>query len=254
MSLFKRYLAESVRNSEYHFRIKTIAPLTEENITRLENHLKKYDAVLVQGPRKTPIQESPLDFRDASNVEVTIFDAVLTKPTTSQMLQKEICSMWNIGEGMVVVRTDNDPIELQNEELNFNQQIQNEKKEGAKMAPLLSTLSEYNEDEQIENNTFGDDYNKKFLSRLAQVKAENEKKQEKIAPSYGIEQVSEKIDAVDFNKEYNTVKPVSKGSKDAVVEKNISPAGNLDDDNKKFVKKTNTGKKIERKSNNIRKD
>ncbi len=169
MTLYRKFLKECIR--DYHIRIKTVTEMTDENMDKLEFLLQKYDVQSVDGPRKTVIQEHPLDFYDVINQSVYIIDVVLGLPASSYMLQQEIKETLDIPEKFVVVRADNDPLEMETQKLNA-QALMDENKDGP--AAKLSTDPEYPEQSPSAEELYGDKYNENFVSRLAQAQSKVE--------------------------------------------------------------------------------
>lgn len=160
MSLYKKYLEESLK--EYRYRIKTVFPLETNEQNKIESVLRKYDLKDVSAPRRTPLQEHPLEFNNISNREVFIVDAVLGMPASAQQLHSELYDALDVPGGELVVRSDSDPIELQTEQLNNEEEYETK----------LSTDPNYQGKEQVEGEApYGDEYNQKFLSRIARAKA-----------------------------------------------------------------------------------
>lgn len=206
MSIFKEYLNESIK--EYNYRIKSILPLDDEAMDQIESILRKYDLQDITRPRKTPLQEHPLEFYNERNKEVYIIDTALGMPISAYVLHSELKDVLNTYEGAIVVRSENDPVELQSEELNKDEEYQ----------VKLSTESEYNTDEQIdEEPSFGDEYNEKFLSRIARARQSLKTDVAK--------------DAAKFNDGHDGIKPHSgKTAGDNSVD--MAKAGNFDDERK----------------------
>lgn len=202
MSLYKKYLAESYK--EYNYRIKTVAPLSQVNMDKIENVLRKYDMKSITNPRVTPVQENPLEFYNIHNHEVYIVDVVTGMPASTFNLQNELKQVLDVPLDYIVVRADNDPIEL------YTEQITQEKTD---YEVKLSTDPEYNADEGYEETAFGDDYNQQFLSRIgkARMKIESEVKD----------------DNAEFNKDIAGVKP-HYGTVSSTTADKKAPTGNYD--------------------------
>ena len=84
MSLFKQYIAESVKT--YNFKIKIAGDLREDMVEQMNSAMSKYDCDSVGKGKRTPIQEAPLDFPEMKNTHVTIFDVSCRNPVTSHVL------------------------------------------------------------------------------------------------------------------------------------------------------------------------
>lgn len=172
MKTYLEHLMESDR--EYHFRIKSIEPLTAEMMERLERVLSKYELRDISGPTKTIIQEHPLDFYDIQNAEVYIVDATVGVPQSSYILQQELRANLHISENSLVVRGDNEPLETETQRRQMDAKIRDEAdKKGLTKASLLDTNEIYPESEySVDGESFyGDEYNSKFLNTLAQISA-----------------------------------------------------------------------------------
>lgn len=172
MKTYLEHLMESDR--EYHFRIKSVVPLTDGMMEKIERVLTKYELRDIQGPTKTIIQHNPLDFYNIDNAEVYIVDAVVGVAQSSYILQQELRGVLGISENYIVVRGDNDPLEVESQRRDMAVSINSEaEKSGLKKASLLGTDEKYPEaDHSISGDTFyGDRYNSEFLETLAQVAA-----------------------------------------------------------------------------------
>lgn len=230
MKSFFQYLAEATK--EYEYRIRTIVPVTDEMIAKLERVLDKYNLIAISKPKKTILQDSPLDFPSVDMAEVYIIDIKTGVPVSSEVLLQELRGALNIPWEQIVVRGKNDPMELET-------MIQDSDKKGLKDSdtdPLLSTDPAYKEyDTAIdEPQAFGDDYNKRFLAYLARVAAERKEVEAVVQPenqkksSFGL--MSElNNDAEDFNKDYDTPKPVptNKANKSAPEPADVSNEGSF---------------------------
>lgn len=80
MKSFKEYLTESKK--VYEFKVK-IAGEVDDSAKQIKQALDKFKVEGCSAGRRTPIQESPVDFPDHKNVNVTIFDVSLAYPTNS---------------------------------------------------------------------------------------------------------------------------------------------------------------------------
>jgi len=71
----QKYLAEVEKS--YHYRIKTIVPLDDDKMGRIEHAILKYNPLSLSQPKKTIIQKNPLDFPSIVASEVYIVDVEL---------------------------------------------------------------------------------------------------------------------------------------------------------------------------------
>ena len=156
MKTFKTYLTESDRT--YNFRIKMVNMPEKEVIDRLETVLEKYELKSISKPKKTPIQEHPMDFQTLNNAEVYIMDAELSYPSTASQLYHYISEMVGVPESHLVIINKDHPEEIAREE----------KAKGADedYAPKLED-SEYKEDKKVKaEDHYGDKYNENMLKKI----------------------------------------------------------------------------------------
>ena len=111
MKNFKDFLTESKKT--YKFLIKVAGVLPEGFADSLKMNLEKFELVKLSAPKRTPIQESPLDFPLMQNMEVYVFEAEVNYPTTSHVLQHYLADNCAIAKNRWVIRGENDPLERQ---------------------------------------------------------------------------------------------------------------------------------------------
>lgn len=102
MSTFKQYIAESVKT--YEFKVKIAGELPEGLDSNMKSALMKYDCASVSKGKRTPIQESPLEFPELKNTHVTIYDISCRYPVTAQVLREYLASTLKIQECCIRVR------------------------------------------------------------------------------------------------------------------------------------------------------
>lgn len=105
MRSFTEYLTESKKT--YEFKIKVAGELPEDFSSALKTAMEKYSVVKLSSGKRTPIQETPLDFPNLKNVNVTVFDFECNYPTTPQVLEAYISQVCGCSEGKVIVKTAN---------------------------------------------------------------------------------------------------------------------------------------------------
>ena len=103
MKSFKEYLTESKKI--YEFKVKFAGQLPSGFEKNLKNVLSKFNVESISKAKRTPIQESPMDFPGVKFSEVSVFDVVLTYPTTSPIVKQAISQMLKVEESRVLVRT-----------------------------------------------------------------------------------------------------------------------------------------------------
>lgn len=108
MATFLEYLE---RNKKvYEFKIAVAGPDSNSLKDRIKTVLEKFTVIEMSNGKKTPIQESPLEFPQLSNIEVTHYDVTLRYPTTTQVLEEIISKDCDVKQTHVRVRTATDPL------------------------------------------------------------------------------------------------------------------------------------------------
>jgi hypothetical protein len=102
MKSFKEHLVES--KQVYDFKIKIAGDTCPTVIDKLKRGLERFSVESFSSGKSTPIQETQVDFPDHKNVGVTVYDVVLTYPTTSKQVQDIVAEALGISHGCVKVR------------------------------------------------------------------------------------------------------------------------------------------------------
>lgn len=164
---FATYVAEV--KTEYKYVLKfAVNEMTDVMIDQLEAGLAKYDVKSASSFRKTPIQESPLDFPNVKNTAVFICDLTLGYPGSLDFLRTYICNCMGISPAQVAVYSENDPRQIETD-LYLDRNSEEYKK---KYKTRLG--SDYEEVEGAEAEKYGEKYNTSFLKELEQVRKERE--------------------------------------------------------------------------------
>ena len=166
MKSLTHYLTESERT--YNFRIKIANMIEDEVMDRLETALEKYDMKSLSKPKKTPIQEHPMDFQTLSNAEVYIMDAELQYPVSANQLYEYISQSVGVPANQLVVINKDHPEEIARE-----QAIQ---EEGDEYLAKLDDVEYKDADDIKVDDHFGDKYNENMLKELEIRKYEFAKK------------------------------------------------------------------------------
>lgn len=114
MKTFTEYLTESKKT--YNFIIRIAGDLPENCADMIESSMKKFGLVSLSNPKRTPIQEKPLDFPQLQNMEVNTFEAQVNYPTTAHVLERYLSDCCSITHSHITVRGEGDPIEEQQAE------------------------------------------------------------------------------------------------------------------------------------------
>lgn len=112
MKSFKEYLIES--KTTYEFKIK-IAGDQEGCTDKIKEALSQFNVESCSEEKRTPIQETQVDFPDQKNISVTTCSVTCTYPTTSNQIQHLVAESLGLSPCCVKVRT---PKELEEEEIN----------------------------------------------------------------------------------------------------------------------------------------
>jgi len=256
MKSFKKLLQESQK--EYSYRLKTVVSLDDKRLEIMERFLRRYDLLDFGTPVVVDAKHDVLEFRDLDNAVVSYIDFTVAVPMSAYILQQELRAVLEVPEKFLVVRADNEPVEVEgNRNAILRDLEQIAKKKGlTQKASLLSTDREYLPAEQPKvTDIYGDKYNKKFLNTLAQVAAS--RKVQTFETSSDNNDVAKimaasrqpKQDMADFNNEYDTPKPVYKPKtpvEEPVPNGYLAPDSNLDDDIKNYfqLNKDSKGKTV----------
>lgn len=109
---FISYVAETKTDYKYVLKF-AVHEMTDKMIDSLEASLKKYELKEASSFRKTPIQESPLDFPNVKNTEVFSCDITLGYPASLDFLRIYVCNNLGISPALVAVYSDNDPRQIE---------------------------------------------------------------------------------------------------------------------------------------------
>jgi hypothetical protein len=166
MTNIRDYLANNERR--YHYRIKTVVPLDDDAMDRIERAIVKYIPLDIGRVEKTIFQRNPLDFPGVENAEVYYVDVTTGLPASSYILQQDIRYALNIPEKFIVVRAPNEPTEVETQRINALADLEVEAKaKGLDPAALLNTSLEYPEAAMVDaTDYYGDKYNTRFLQVL----------------------------------------------------------------------------------------
>lgn len=162
---FINYIAEV--KTEYKYVLKfAVNEMTDLMIDQLESSLTKYDLKKASSFRKTPIQESPLDFPNVKNMPVFICDLTLGYPGSLDFLRTYICNNLGISPAQVAVYSENDPRQIETDLYIDRNSAEYRKNYKARLG------SDYEEVPGAEAETYGEKYNTSFLKELEQVRKE----------------------------------------------------------------------------------
>lgn len=159
---FTKYFAETKTDYKYVLKF-AVNEMNDDMIDKLEACLKKYDLKSASSFRKTPIQESPLDFPNIKNTEVFICDLTLGYPGSLGFLQTYICNNMGISPAQVVVYSENDPRQIETD-------LYLDRNSPEYKSKYITRLgSDY---EDSEKPLYGSEYNISFLKELDKVSKE----------------------------------------------------------------------------------
>ena len=257
MKTFKQRLLEAHR--EFHYRLKTVVDLTDERMEDVERLLNRYHLVRMGSIQKLDGDLDTLEFADVENADISYLDFAIGVPVSAYILQQEMRSILNVPEKFVVVRADNEAVEVDSARIQLLQTLDKVAAEAghAQAGSLLSTDREYLDVEQpLVKDAFGDTYNKRFLNLLSKVASTRAPETHMAhsdfltAEQLKAHEKSMSVTGDDFNKSYDTPKPVYKNKFEDLPEpvepELINQTGGLDDDRKRYfrVKKSDAGKQV----------
>ena len=162
---FATYVAEV--KTEYNYVLKfAVDEMTNHMIDCLESCLSKYNLKSASAFRKTPIQESPLDFPNVKNTPVFICDLVLGYPASLDFLRTYVCNNLGISPANLAVYSEADPRQIETDLFVDRNSLE------YKGAYKTRLGSDYEEVEGAEEVTYGEKYNTNFLKELEKVRKE----------------------------------------------------------------------------------
>ena len=168
MKSFKQYLTEGKK--DYTFRIKLINEIDNESVDRIETHLAKYEVKSVQAPKRLMLQSAPYDFPQARGHEVHVIEFTTARPASAYQIQEELKSLLGLGDGVMKVRSDMEPLEQQE-----MAETSDEPKDGS-----LLEDPDYKEMDAVKGEDFyGDKYNTSFVQELLKLRDEKDKEKDK---------------------------------------------------------------------------
>lgn len=110
MKSFKQYLVESKQT--YDFKIKVAGECPDKAVDGIKAALSQYDCNSCSSGKRTPIQETQIDFPEEKNVEVTVFEVSLNYPATSEQVRVAVASKLAKTESQIKVRNPEEEAEV----------------------------------------------------------------------------------------------------------------------------------------------
>lgn len=161
---FTNYVAET--KTDYNYVLKfAVHEMPDGTIDMLEACLKKYELKSASAFRKTPIQESPLDFPNVKNTPVFICDLTLGYPGSLDFLRIHVCNSLGISPSQLAVYSDNDPRQIETDLYLDRSSPEFRKKYKTRLG---------SDHEETETVPYGEEYNTDFLKELAKVSKERQ--------------------------------------------------------------------------------
>lgn len=102
MKSYQEYLIESKK--VYEFKIKLAGETDSKCIENIKLALSRYNVESVSAGTRTPIQESPIDFPEHTNVNVTLFNVTLSYPANSVQVREAVAQRLGLSLSCVRVR------------------------------------------------------------------------------------------------------------------------------------------------------
>ena len=164
---FVSYVAET--KSAYNYVLKfAVHDMTDNMVDCLEACLKKYDLNKASAFRKTPIQESPLDFPNVKNTPVYICDISMGYPGSLDYLRTYICNSMGISPALLAVYSECDPRQIETDLYVDRTSPEYKKKYKARLGTAYEEVGEGNP------ALYGEQYNIGFLQELEKVRKERD--------------------------------------------------------------------------------
>ena len=169
---FIHYVAEN--KTEYKYVLKFAVPeMTDVMIDQLEAGLARYDLKYASAFRKTPIQESPLDFPNVKFTPVFICDITLGYPGSLDFLRIYICNCIGLSPACLAVYSEHDPRKIDTDL--YVDRNSEEYKKTYKTRLGSDYMDDENPNEVVpKGEYYGEKYNVSFLKELEKVRKERE--------------------------------------------------------------------------------
>lgn len=176
---FHQYLTEAEK--QYHLRLKTVVPLDDAAMDRIEMAVAKYLPVFISRAKKTIIQRQPMEFPNIQNAEIYYVDMTLMLPAAPPVIRDDIRKALSAPDEYVFVRNQRSQGELEIERINAFADIEAEAvARGLNPAAVLND-PDFNEAETTDNAAlYGNAYNAAFLGYLGTVQKERATKISKV--------------------------------------------------------------------------
>ena len=166
MKTFKDYLAEAVK--EYTFKVKIAGILEDEHLSSMERALSRYNVVKMSSPKKTIMQEHPLDFpADVTNTEVTMFEVTTSLPVSYDTVARQISDHTGIPFSSVVVTHEGMPLEQEQAK-----EIEKAKAKPEDYKPVMGQVYDKKEEADTKNVVHDEKSKVSFLAKLEKAKKE----------------------------------------------------------------------------------
>lgn len=161
---FTHYVAETKEDYKYVLKF-AVHDMTDKMMDCLESCLKKYELKSASSFRKTPIQESPLDFPNVKNTPVYICDISMGYPASLDFLRTYVCNSLDISPSLLAVYSENDPRQIETDLYIDRNSAEYKTKYKTRLG------SDY---EKTDAPAYGETYNISFLKELEKVRKERE--------------------------------------------------------------------------------
>lgn len=164
---FTSYVAETKTDYKYVLKF-AVNEMDDHCVDILEACLTKYELKSASAFRKTPIQESPLDFPNVKNTPVFICDITLGYPASLDFLRIYICNNLGIAPALLAVYSECDPRQIETDLYIDRSSPEYRQKYKTRLG------SDYGEVNGADEQLYGDKYNTDFLKELEKVRKERE--------------------------------------------------------------------------------
>jgi hypothetical protein len=164
MGDFTKYLAES--HKQYDYRIKIAGEIDKDFANKLETGLQKFEVAKLSAGKSTPIQETPLDFPQFKNTNVTIFELTTNYPASVFELAEYVANYMGLAKNQVVVRKPGEPTE----QYQADAQVKQEKD----FKSVLQDVEYKDEPQHKGEDIYGDKANASLLKELLKDRKEKQ--------------------------------------------------------------------------------
>lgn len=217
----------------YEYRIKSLIPLDDAALDKIERVIMKYKPLDMTRPRRLVFQNNPPDFPNAGLRDIWVVDVALGMIVAGHYFHEEIRYALGCKADEIAIRQPSDPLEIQADDAAIKSEMDMEAKtKDLRQGPLLDVAPDYPEGQKINpTDYYGDEYNKRLVGYLSRIAREQAEKRKVDAPS----SLFRWLDLPKPDVEQATPEPMNADRED-VMPPNTGSMGQLDMDSRRYAR------------------